>query len=173
MHLSDLPSIISSIAVIVTLVFLLIQTRQTNRNQKALMQQGRTARWIDIILNRTTPSISAILNQASQADSTLDGSQIGTVLAQYGALFWSIEDSFLQYQSGLLDEMSWKTELSSLRFNLSIPEVRVVWKIVRQFSGGDYAAFVDTLLLEIKPQKPPAMEEIWKDLMMQEMAQAA
>jgi len=46
MHASDLPNFISSVAVVVTLVFLLIQTRQTNRNQKSLMQRGRTSRWI-------------------------------------------------------------------------------------------------------------------------------
>ena len=44
MSLSDLAalgSFISGVAVVVTLVFLLVQMRQTNRNQKSLMQQGR------------------------------------------------------------------------------------------------------------------------------------
>jgi len=46
MSLSDLASIgsfVSGVAVVVTLALLLIQTRQANRNQKALMQQGRSA----------------------------------------------------------------------------------------------------------------------------------
>ena len=45
MSLSDLASIgslVGGLAVVITLVFLSIQTRQTNKNQRSLMQQGQT-----------------------------------------------------------------------------------------------------------------------------------
>jgi len=44
--LAALGSFTSGIAVVATLVFLL-QIRQTVRNQRSLMQQGRTARIVD------------------------------------------------------------------------------------------------------------------------------
>jgi hypothetical protein len=56
--LSDLASIgsfVSALAVVVTLAFLLIQTRQTNRNQQSLMQQARTERTVGLRLNQTEP----------------------------------------------------------------------------------------------------------------------
>jgi hypothetical protein len=53
MSLSDLASLgsfASGLAVTVTLIFLVIQTRQANRNQRALMQQGRAASQVDLLL---------------------------------------------------------------------------------------------------------------------------
>ena len=41
MSLADLASLASSIAVLVSLLFLALQVRQSNRNQRSLMQQGR------------------------------------------------------------------------------------------------------------------------------------
>jgi hypothetical protein len=53
MSLSDLASLgsfVSGVAVVATLVFLGLQMRQTNLNQRALMQQGRSARTADSML---------------------------------------------------------------------------------------------------------------------------
>ena len=64
MSLSDLAalgSFISGIAVIVTLVFLLVQTRQTLKNQRSLMQQGRTARIVDLIFRQTEPQLMDVM----------------------------------------------------------------------------------------------------------------
>jgi hypothetical protein len=50
MSLADLASLASSLAVVVSLVFLGLQIRQSNRNQRSLMQQGRSARNVAIVL---------------------------------------------------------------------------------------------------------------------------
>ena len=47
MSLADLASLASSVAVVVSLLFLGLQIRQSNRNQRSLMQQGRSARNVD------------------------------------------------------------------------------------------------------------------------------
>ena len=176
MSLSDLASIgsfVSGLAVVTTLLFLLLQMRQTNRNQKALMQQGRSARVVDLILRRTEPNVSEAISRAWLADMTLDASQVGAINDWVGALFWSIEDSFMQYQAGLLHATSWEVDLASLRAFLSFPYCRVSWKINRQFSGGEYRDFVDSMMKEIKVAKPFDELATWKTLMAEELAEAA
>ena len=54
MNLSDLASIagdISAIALVITLVFLNLQVRQSEKNQRALIQQGRASRTVDIAIH--------------------------------------------------------------------------------------------------------------------------
>ena len=84
MSLSDLAalgSFISGIAVVVTLVLLLVQTRQTLRNQRSLMQQGRTARIIDVIYRQTEPQLMDVMVRGRAGDTTLEPLQIEMFLA--------------------------------------------------------------------------------------------
>jgi heme exporter protein D len=72
MTLSDLASIggfISGVAVVITLVFLLIQMRETNLNQRALMQQMRSARSIDTILRHAEPGLNETISLAMQGEA--------------------------------------------------------------------------------------------------------
>jgi len=90
MSLSDLASIgslVSGFAVITTLVFLLFQMRQTNRNQQSLMQQGRAARWVTILLNRTTPEMTNLNSRLWEGDLSLNGAEIHASIAQDAATF--------------------------------------------------------------------------------------
>jgi len=175
MTLSDLSSIgsfVSGIAVVVTLIFLLLQMRQSNQNQRALMQQGRSARVVSTILVGAEPSMSATMSRAYAADLEMDATQVRSMNAYATAFFWNVEDSFLQHRSGLLDSSAWEVDLATLRVSLSSPALRVGWKMARAQSSGEYRAFVDGLLDEVKPRKSFNELAVWKDLMAKEQAQA-
>ena len=60
MKLSDLASIgslISSAAVLISLVYLALQIRQAERNQRALIHQGRASRMIALMAQIADPGI--------------------------------------------------------------------------------------------------------------------
>src|SRR2546421_120503 len=59
MSLADLASLASSVAVVVSLLFLGQQIRQSNRNQRSLMQQGRSARNVEVLSRWTRRRIQA------------------------------------------------------------------------------------------------------------------
>jgi hypothetical protein len=170
--ISDISSLASSIAVMATLVFLVIQTRQTNRNQKALMQQGRAARTMDIMLKQADPDVALAMDRALRSDMTLVAPQVQTVNRMCIAMFWSFEDSFLQHQAGLLDEAGWATELATLRNQLTSPPVRAAWKIWRVNVTGLYRGYVDSLMNEIKPQRAFDEVAVWKSAMTEALAEA-
>jgi len=68
MSLSDLAAIgsfISGIAVFMSFIFLSLQLRQANRNQRSLMQQSRTGRNVEILLKIADPAVSETLAQAN------------------------------------------------------------------------------------------------------------
>jgi hypothetical protein len=172
MTISDISSLASTLAVLGTLVFLVIQTRQTAQNQKSLLQQGRTARLVEIIAKAAEPNFGSFMSRAYSGDVSLKAAEVRSMNAYAGAFFWSYEDSFLQHKAGLLDAASWTSDLSSLRSALTQPVYRAGWHFARQLLSGEYRDFVDSLMRETKPEKPLNELTVWRDLMSQALAEA-
>ena len=72
MSIADLASLASSVAVVVSLVFLGLQIRQSNRNQRSLMQQGRSARNVELLSRLSNPSVSDVISRAATGESLSD-----------------------------------------------------------------------------------------------------
>lgn len=175
MSLSDLAAVgnfLSGIAVVVTLIFLLIQTRQTNRNQRSLMQQGRSVRIVETLLKKTDPVLSEAVPRVYLSDLTIDAAQIHAVNAFIEAFFTNQEDSYLQHRAGLLHGSSWETDVATIRQTLMVPAWRVGWKMCRHRASDEYRAYINSLLNEVKTVKSFDEAALWKSLMMKELAAA-
>ena len=136
MSLSDLAevgSLASRIAVFFSFVFLAFQLRQANRNQKSLMQQARTGRNVDILLKLADPVMSETVAAASSNCAGLSDAKIWSFYGFTAAVFWSYEDSFLQFEAGTLDARSWESDVATLRRLLAAPSYRAVWIMARDY----------------------------------------
>ena len=156
MSLSDLAavgSLASGIAVFLSFFFLAFQLRQANRNQKSLMQQARTGRNVEILLKLADPVMSETVAAASSNCAALSDSKIWSFYGFAAAVFWSYEDSFLQFEAGTLDARSWESDVATLRRLLAAPPYRAVWKMARDGMRGNYRNYIDRLLNEV-PSDP-------------------
>jgi len=105
MSLSDLASLgsfVSGVAVVITLIFLLLQMRQANRNQRAMMQLGRATRSSEYYLRMMDPELIRLGMRAAACDGTL-----------------SAEDTQTYSVSVLVQLSSWRTRFSSTGLALS------------------------------------------------------
>ncbi len=173
MSLSDLAAIgnfVSGLAVVVTLIFLLIQIRQSNKNQQSLMQQGRSVRIVETLLKKTDPVLSEAIPRIYLSDLTIDAAQIHAANAFIEAFFTNEEDSYLQYRAGLLHGSSWESDVATIRQTLMVPAWRVGWKMCRHRASEEYRAYIDSLLHEVKPVKAFDEAAVWKSLMVKELA---
>ena len=173
MTLTDLASVgsfISGIAVVITLVLLLIQLRQTNKNQRTLMQQGRSVRTVDLIAKMTEPHLSEIIVRAERNDLTLESPEVQAYVRHCAAWLYSWKDSYLQHQAGTLDVESWETDLAALKVVASIPGFRVAWKFGRAWTSATYRDFVDGLLRDTKVEQRSDYSTLWKTWMAEELA---
>lgn len=176
MSLADLSTIvglISGIAVVFSLVFLALQMRQTNKNQKALMQQGRSGRIIEALLKRTDPHLGGALSRAWRGETDLDPSEVHAVVAWILSIFWHFEDSFLQHQAGLLDDKSWEGDLAAFRTWLGLPVARVTWQIAQSQLTGPFKDFGNAVLQQVAVMKTYDEAATFKDLMAKEIAKAS
>src|SRR5690242_13979899 len=109
-NLAALGSFVSGLAVIVTLMFLSLQIRQTNRNQRSLIQQARSSRNAERVMRLSDPHMSAIMVRAENKDPTLEPWEINSYVRMINSYFSSFEDSFLQFRSGTLHAEGWHAE---------------------------------------------------------------
>ena len=153
MSLADLASLASSVAVVVSLLFLGLQIRQSNRNQRSLMQQGRSARNVELLSRLSDPRVSDVISRAGNGETLTD--QDCFVLYSYmTSVFWSYEEDFFQFHLGMLDPKSWASDGTVLRRLLGNPAYRAVWRFARGGIGDEYRSFLDGLAAESRHNRP-------------------
>ena len=173
MSLSDLASVgsfVSGLAVVVTLIFLLLQMRQANLNQRALMQQMRSARSIDTILRQSDSYFSETHCLAYQNSPTLTEAQILSFMQSMAATFFNWEDSFLQLKIGTLDASSFESDDNGLRRAAVLPAFRVAWRMNREIYSRDFREYVDKVIGESRQGQPLRLKSTWDMMMSEELA---
>jgi hypothetical protein len=171
MSLSNLAAIgnfISGIAVF-SFILLSLQIRQSNKNQRSLIQQGRSSRRVELFLRRAEPYFSDILIRAQQGDFTLEAGQIASCAMITQAIFEGYEDTFLQHRAGAIDHSSWNTELLSVRRYFTYPVTRATWRMMRDGFADDFRDFGDSLMKETKGAKLGDMVAQWKAALQEEL----
>ena len=151
--LTSLASLVSSVAVLVSLLFIGLQIRQSNRDQRSLMQQGRSARNVELLSRLSDPRLSDVMLRVAHGE-TLTDTDYFVLYGYMASVFWSYEDCFFQFHSGMLDAKSWASDVTTLRRLLGNPAYRAVWRFARGGIGDEYRFFLDRLAVEAKHNAP-------------------
>ena len=153
MTLSDLASVgsfVSALAVLISLIYLALQVRQAERNQRALMQQGRADRVSGNCLKMAEPGPSHVYGKGSSGDEGLTAEQFAQFMMMCRAGFLSGEDSFLQHLSGQLGDAPYRSYVAGARSLFAQPGLRAAWRLSSQQYGNEYRKFMDGILNETR-----------------------
>jgi hypothetical protein len=145
---ASIGSLISSIAVLISLIYLAIQVRQAERNQQASIRQGRATRVVDIILAAGDPAYAEALAKGTAGAADITRAEFGQFTAIYGAFLASAEDTHLQHREGLLSEAMYASLRESWRQTLAQPGVRALWQLRRHAFESGFAALMDELMAQ-------------------------
>jgi hypothetical protein len=151
MTLSDFASIgslISGMAVLLSLVYLNFQFRQTERNQQASIRQGRINRAVELVTARMQPSVAEAVNNGIDGDRDLTAQQLALFVAYADAYFLHAEDTYYQHEAGLLNESAFTTFVAYQKVAFTQCGMRVQWRRQRAYYAGAYVEFMDRLLAE-------------------------
>jgi hypothetical protein len=153
MTLSDVASIgslISGLAVLVSLVYLSLQVRQTDRNQQATIRQGRINRAVELVTTRMVPTVAEAVSNGLDGDQNLTAQQLALFVSYADGYFLHAEDTYYQHEVGLLDEAAFATFAAYQRVAFTQCGMRVQWKRQRAYYTGAYVTFMDRLLDEAR-----------------------
>jgi len=151
MTLSDIASIgslISGLAVLISLVYLGLQVRQTERNQQASIRQGRIDRAVELLSAKMEPSVAEAVARGLEGDQDLPSEQLALFVSYTEAYFMHAEDTYYQHAAGLLNDAAFKTFVAYQKYAFTQCGMRVQWKRQRVYYAGAYVTFMDKLLSE-------------------------
>jgi hypothetical protein len=158
MSLSDLAAIgglVSSLAVCGSLVYLGLQMRQAERNQRSLMNQGISTRGSDIIMFMAQPHISTLFGRMIEGETDFSQIDIMQLSMALRLALADLQDSYIQHKAGLADKLSFDGTRHIMRLFLGYPVLRVLWQVARPTFPDEIARMVDGIADRV-PLTPPA-----------------
>ncbi len=165
MALADIATvagIVSSVALTISLVYVALQVRQAERNQRGLMQQGRANRVTMDVMHIAEPHMASVWIQGLYKPETLAGEELERYLLMCRAAFISGEDSLLHYKAGLLDERAYRSFAAGARGQLSNSAgLRAAWVMLSPQFGAEFVAFMNEQLAQATPQSMPERSQHW------------
>ncbi len=166
MTLSDLASIgslISGVAVLLSLIYLGIQTRQNVRHSQALIQQGRAARIADTALRLAELRESDAIDKCFNGSPDVSAKDVARFLFICRAILVSAEDSFFQHEQGLLDDVAFASFESSVKGGMGAVGLAAGWRMTENMYEPQFRDFMNRTNGDLKAARPDRGIETWKD----------
>lgn len=158
MSLTDaaaLAGVVSSVAVLVSLVYLALQVRHASNSQRSETQGSATERRLQVLIAQSTADAAAATNMGMSASPDISPQQITQFLNLCNLIFASSEDEFFQHRAGLLDGQRYTLQHGILRQAFHAPGFRAAWTMTRQVHHPEFAVFVDGIMKDT-PVTPTA-----------------
>ena len=166
MSLSDLASLgsfVNGVAVLISLIYLALQIRQTKRNQQIAIRHTRASRIVDLQLALADSGVANAWLHGSASPQELTQTELSQFTNLCRALFFHFEDSFYQREEGLLNNDAFETVVAGARLSARSPGWRVAWKIARPNFGGRFRDFMDGVVASSAVEPPLDLSlEGWK-----------
>jgi hypothetical protein len=163
---------IAAAAVVASILYLAREVRQSERVQRAIMQQGRADRASNASLTIATAELARIWQEALSPKPDLTREEFAQWALICRATFLSGEDSYLQHKAGLLDELAWGSYVAGAHFYMASPGIRAMWKVSSKQFGADFRAFVDGILANVPVGCPADSYVAWQEQLRSETASA-
>jgi hypothetical protein len=159
MSLSDLASLgsfVSGFAVLVSLVYLALQVRQAERNQRAVLNERFVSRAIEATWRYAeSPTLIELRGRMNAGDTTFTADELLILTLQFRGILLSTQDVWLQNKSGLLDEPTLDASMRTFKNAwLSQPVYRALWVQASQGIGPEFRTAVDEMIKETPLAKP-------------------
>jgi hypothetical protein len=171
MSLADIAAIatiVSSVAVVISLIYLSLQIKQAQRNQQALMQQARTAGITDMNIALAEPAIAAAYNKGLAGDPDMTETEVRQFLSLARCGFINSENNFIQHSDGLMSDEAFQASLEGARFQATFPGLRAAWRQTRRAYGGRFVTFMDSVVATGASMPEPKPLTDWRNALASE-----
>jgi hypothetical protein len=162
-NLASLGSFVSGFAVLISLIYLARQVRQTERNQQISIRHSRVSRIVELQLALADPVVADAWLHGSGSPQEITQTEVSQFINLCRALFFHFEDSFYQRGEGLLNDEAFETVVAGARLLARSPGLRAAWRIARPNFGGRFLDFMDRVVAGSGVEPPVDLSlEAWK-----------
>jgi hypothetical protein len=157
MTLSDLASVgsfVSGVAVLISLIYVAIQIRQTERNQRTILLQGTSSRVADLLRHWSDPHIAAAYVKMLSGDRDLTAVEAFQLSMQFRTSLMSWQDSFLLHRESLMDPLQLESTLRTFKVLLAQPVLRALWNMSKTTFSPEFTAYVEKHTMSVPLAAP-------------------
>jgi hypothetical protein len=167
MTLSDLAaigSLASGIAVVISLLYLSLQIRQTARNQRGTMHQMRASLSTEIMLHIAEPELSRAFRAGLTGERDISETAFWQFFYAASGILRTTENAFTQHRDGLISEEHFESAKASARSFLASPGYLALWKATRLNREPGFREFMDQLATTVDGSARDLFE-LWKSFL--------
>ncbi len=164
-----ISQIVASVAVLASLIYLALQTRQNTLGQRAMMHQMRIQQMQSDLHLRADPVIAEAMIAAEAGSADLTEVQLRQVIATNLSGLTSMEEQFRSHKAGQYDAVHWITTKKTLALYLRTPGSRVFARMFRGIFDPDFAAILDQIIDEARSQPQFDRRQAWNAMMEEEL----
>jgi hypothetical protein len=142
-QISYLSQTVAAAAVVVSIVYLAIQVRQTERNQRALMQQARTERGMVLAASMEAPHFADIWVKVTSDSPDLTAKDVSILTSFLRRWALNLLDAQANHAMSLLSDEALERTCAAARWGFAYPIARAVWMatVRATFTAGDATIF--------------------------------
>jgi hypothetical protein len=148
--LNDWLQVVGIFGVIVSLVFVGLEIQQSREIAVADIHQQKAAMAIQVQQAMVVPEEYSLAVRKLLQDKPLDELEKGLMQFAQNPWFQYWENTYFQYQLGLLSEPAWEASRNAMRGRLKRPIYQEWWESDREYWRADFAEEVDRVLEEVR-----------------------
>jgi hypothetical protein len=140
--LGNLAEVIGSLAVLITLIYLSIQTKQTVTNARQSSHSDILTRRQELMILLMERDLIEVWSKgcSRQQMDSIDAQRF----TSFAVSFLShVQDTYIQFKAGLVDEGVWEAERALLAVSFSQPGFLDWWEQGQQFVTAEFARVIE------------------------------
>lgn len=157
MSLSDianLSTLASAVAVLISVIYLSLQVRQAEKNQRSVANQAVATRATDIVMFNAEPHIVILRRRVLSGDTDFTADELLQLSFVLRVSLLALQDSHMQHKAGVTNEEIMQSTIGGVRPLLAQPVNRALWRRMHQNYPADFSSFVDKLIAETPVASP-------------------
>lgn len=141
-----ISQILSTIALIASVLYLGRQTHLAAKSQQAQMHQARTELMYEYFQKFTDPELGPLLRTASLSAENLDGDQLHRAFYYASSVMRFFEESYLQWRDGLIATERWDSTIKLINSMMTQAFFRATFQIIRGRLNPEFVATIDEVI---------------------------
>lgn len=146
--IANLASCLSSLAVVVSLLFVVRQMHLSIQHQQATARHGRVQQLQTLYLEASRDDFVDILIRGLAGDAAMDGKDCNRFLWFAASVFNMFEEMFDQHRDKIIGDAAFASSIHAMRSQLAMPGMRAAWMVARGRYKKDFVDYVDRLMAE-------------------------
>lgn len=155
--------LISTLALLVTVIYLGRQTHLVAKGQLAQMHQARSEQYQDIILRMTDASFTEFVAAGIRGDKSLPDSQVQQFYYFGVSILRIFEELFRQNREGTIADDRWQSSEKTLIGIMRSPGYRAVYTILRGSLDKDFEQLLDDCIRANPAPVPLDLATLWRN----------